>query len=76
MHCLPTFLHSHTLAYGPMEEQVECRVQLKHCSTVSWDRRLRLLAVGTIPNPRRSFSLFFALPMAQPPSLIATRHQP
>ena len=72
MHCLPTFLHSHASADGPMVEQVECQVQLQHCSTVSRDHRLRLLTIETLPNPRRSFSLFFALPMAQPPSPIAT----
>ena len=58
MHCLPAILHSHAPADGPMVEQVECQVQLKHCSTISQDHRLGLLTVETLPNPRRSFSLF------------------
>ena len=51
MHCLPEFLHSQTLADGPVVEQVECRVQLQHHLTVSQARWLGQLTVETIPNP-------------------------
>ena len=49
--CRPALRHSHALAYGPVVEQVECRVQLQHGSTISRARRLDRLTVELVPNP-------------------------
>ena len=49
VHCLPAFRHSHARADGPVVEQVECRVQLQHRSTISQDRQLERLTVELVP---------------------------
>ena len=77
MHCQSAFLHLQGLANGPVVEQVKCRVQLQHRSTVSQAHRLRRLTVETIPNPPYEFlPSVFSLSMAWPPSLILKRRQP
>ena len=45
-----------------MVEQVECRVQLQHRSTISWARRLGQLTVETIPKPPVGVSPFLFCP--------------
>ena len=50
MHCRPALRDLHARAEGPVVEQVECRVQLQHRSTISWARQLERLTVELVPN--------------------------
>ena len=64
MPCCLELQHSHSQAYGPVAEQVDCRVQLQHRSTSSWTRLLvGRLTVEPKPNPSIGVSPFlFCLP--------------
>ena len=50
MHCLPALRHLHDRADGPVVEQIKCRVQLQHLSTISRAHRLERLTVELVPN--------------------------
>ena len=47
-------------------EQVKCRVQLQHLSTISWDRRLERLIVELVPNSHVGVSPFLFCPPDSP----------
>ena len=67
MYCRPAFQHLHSLANGPLVEQVECRVQLQHRSTVSQTRLLDGgLTVEHIPNSSVRVSSFRFCPPDEP----------
>ena len=48
MHCRLALRHLHALADGTVEEQVQCRVQLQHRSTISWARLIERLTVEPV----------------------------
>ena len=63
MHFRTTLKHSHACADGPVMDQVKCRVQLQHCSTISWARRLERLTIELVPNsPVGVFPFLFRPP--------------
>ena len=75
MHCLPVFWHLHARADGPVVEQVECRVQLQHRSTISRDRWLGGLTLELVTNPPVGVSpLLFRPPDG--PAAVANRDTP
>ena len=62
MHCRVTLRHLHTTLDGAMVEQVECRVQLHHRSTVSRARLLEQLTIEPVPNYPVGVSPFLFCP--------------
>ena len=67
MHCRPALRNLHAQADGPVAEQVECQVQLQHCSTSLWTCLLDgRLTVEYIPNPPVGVSPFRFHPPDEP----------
>ena len=59
VHCQPELRNSHVQTDGPAVEQVECRVQLQHCSTSSRTRLLvGRLTIEPVLNPSVGVSSF------------------